>query len=55
MSAMNRGTQVTLMENGPDWRCLIHGTRRVATDGSFPLEHLFSALPVAVLHRNRLR
>ena len=54
MSAMNRGTQVTL-EDGPDWQCLIHGTRRVATDGSVTLEHLFSALPVAVLHRNRLR
>ena len=55
LGAVWRGTHITLVEDGPDWWCLIHGTRRVATAGLLPLEHLFSALPVAVLHRNRLR
>ena len=55
LGAVWQGTDVTLVEDGPDWQCLIHGTRRVATAGLLPLEHLFSALPVAVLHRNRLR
>lgn len=50
-----RGTHVSGLPDGPDWRCELHGVRRVAVAGTLPVEDLFSSLPMAVLHRNRLR
>ncbi len=50
-----RGTNVVGLADGPDWKCHLHGVRRVAVAGTLPVEHLFSSLPMAVLHRNRLR
>ena len=48
-------TRVAGLEDGPAWRCLIHGQSQVAEAGTLSLQDLFSALPVAVLLRNRLR
>ena len=43
------------VEEGPAWRCLIHGTFHPGVAGTLRLQQLFPALPVGVLLRNRLR